>query len=618
MRFSLFASALLCSAASVTLAPPSAAQTLQATLYQSGFSQPVFLCSPPGDLARQFVVEQTGRIRIIKNGATLATPFLHLGSAATGGLGKISTGSERGLLGLAFHPNYAANGRFYVNYTNISGSTVIAQYQVSSNPDVAGTTELPLLTIAQPQSNHNGGCIQFGADGMLYIGMGDGGNANDTGTGHATIGNGQSPSTLLGKILRIDVDLPAPYVPASNPYFGAGDPLDEIWHMGVRNPFRFSFDRANGDLYIGDVGQDAVEEVSFAPAGVSGLNFGWKCMEGTSCTGLGGCTCNAPALTPPIKDYPQSPGGHCSVIGGYVYRGTNVCGLQGTYFYADYCSSAIWTFQYTAGGSVTNHTTRTTELEPAGTPTIGSISSFGEDAQGELYVCDYSDGEIYRIDPAGGAADCNANGIADGCDLQSGFSLDCNGNQIPDECDLASGAALDCNANNVPDSCDISAGTSQDINSNGIPDECECAGGAPPVVYCTAKLNSQFCMPSIGYSGAPSLSNGNFHVTATLVLNNKSGLLFYGSLPHNAPFQGGTMCVRPPVHRTPTANSGGNPTGTSCTGNYNFDFSAWINLGFDPALQVVGHQVNAQFWSRDPQDPFTTSLTDAVQFFICQ
>ena len=612
----LWAGTALLLAATVTSAPASA-QQLQATLVQNGFSNPSFVCSPPGDLSRLFVLEQlTGRIRIIKNGATLATPFLNLGST---GLAKISTGSERGLLGLAFHPQYASNGYFYVNYTATSGATTIERYSVSGgNADLADTTSgLVLLSIAQPQSNHNGGCIQFGSDDKLYIGMGDGGGANDTGSGHATVGNAQSPDTLLGKILRIDVDLPAPYIPPDNPFVGPGSPLDEIWHLGVRNPWRFSFDRLTGDLYIGDVGQNAVEEVDFAAAGVSALNFGWRCMEGTACTGLSGCTCNAPTLTLPIKDYSQGAA-HCSVVGGYVYRGSNICGLDGTYFYADYCSTSIWSFKY-VNGQLTNFTDRTAELEPAGTPTISAITSFGEDAAGEIYICDYADGEIYRIDPAGGLADCNQNGIPDLCDIQNGTEADCDGNLVPDSCDIASGAVPDCNGNLVPDSCDIAAGTSLDVNMNGIPDECECAGGAPPFVYCTAKINSQFCLPTISFSGAPKLSGGPpFLITATQVLNNKNGLLFYGYQAQALAFQGGYLCVRSPIRRTPITGSGGSPSGLDCSGVLTFDFSAQMTSGFDPLIQVAGQQVNAQFWSRDPQDPYTTNTTDAVQFQICQ
>jgi hypothetical protein len=301
-----------------------------------------------------------------------------------------------------------------------------------------------------------------------------------------------------------------------------------------------------------------------------------------------------------------------------VYRGTNICGLQGTYFYADYCSTNIWSLKY-SGGQVTQFTNRTTELEPAGVATISSITSFGEDAAGELYIVEYGDGQIWRIDPAGGLVDCNGNGLNDMCDIQSGLEADCNANWIPDACEIASGTTPDCNANAVPDSCDIASGTSIDTNGNGIPDDCECQGGAPPFTYCSTKINSQFCLPAIGFTNTPKLSGGPpFVITAVNILNNKSGLLFYGYQAHSAPFQGGTMCVLPPVRRTPTQNSGGSPIGNDCTGILSFDFSAWITTGGDPFIQVVGQQVNAQYWSRDPQDPFTTNTTNAVQFQICQ
>jgi hypothetical protein len=591
-------------------------QALQATLVQGGFASPIFLTAPAGDLQRLFVVEQGGKIRIVKNGGILPAPFLDLGST---GLNKIVSGGESGLLGLAFHPSYAANGFFYVNYTAAgTGATVIERYQVSAgNPDLANTgSGFPLLTIPQPQSNHNGGCLLFGGDGKLYVGMGDGGGGNDQGTGHAPEGNAQSPSTLLGKMLRLDVDLPAPYVPPDNPWVGPGGPLDEIWHFGLRNPWRFSFDRLTGDMWIGDVGQNAFEEISFAAAGAGGLNFGWRCMEANNCTGLSGCTCNSPALTNPVHAISHG-GGHCAVTGGYVYRGTTVCGLQGTYFFADYCSSAIWSFRY-VNGQVTQLTTRTIELEPAGAPTIDVVSSFGEDGAGELYIVDHS-GEIYRIDPAGGSVDCNGNGLADACDIQNGTESDCNSNWIPDSCEIAGGTVPDCNLNAVPDSCDLASGTSLDTNGNAVPDECECQGGAPPFAYCTAKINSQFCTPAIDFSGVPSLTApAPFVIHADQLLNNRNGFLFYGYGAQAAPFQGGVMCVAPPVRRTPVQNSGGSPTGFDCTGTLTFDFSAWMAAGHDPLLAVVGQQVNAQFWSRDPQDPWGANTTDAVQAQICQ
>ena len=592
------------------------AQALQATLVQSGFGSPIFVCSPPGDLQRLFVVEQGGMIKIIRNGSTLATPFINLGA---GGLNKIVSGGEQGLLGLAFHPNYAANGFFYVNYTAAgTGSTVIERYSVSANPDVAtATSGLTLLTIAQPQSNHNGGCVQFGPDGKLYIGMGDGGAGNDTGAGHdAAVGNGQSPATLLGKMLRLDVDLPAPYIPADNPYATSATVLHEIWDFGVRNPWRFSFDRQTGDMYIGDVGQGAWEEIDFSAAGVGNLNFGWRCMEGNHCTGLTGCTCNSAALTGAIAEYDHGQG--CAVTGGYVYRGNTVCGLNGTYFYSDYCSSNIWSFKYT-GGAVTQFTNRTTELEPAGAPTINNVSSFGEDGSGELYIVDIGDGEIYRIELAGSQADCNSNGQPDACDIAAGTALDCNANGIPDTCDIATGQSLDCNSNGIPDTCDIAAGISFDVNTSGVPDECECPGGVPPTTYCTAKVNSLLCVPTIAVTGTPSATSTTpCLITASSVINNKMGLLFYGYQAGTVPFQAGTMCSQPPRRRTPTQNSGGSATGANCSGTFSFDINAWISSGADPALQVPGQWIGCQFWSRDPGDSFGSSLSNAVRAQICQ
>jgi len=609
----LFVSLLLI----LALAPRVVAQSLQASLFQGGFTQPVYATAPPGDLTRMFVVEQGGKIKVIRNGATLATPFLNLGS---GGLGKISSGGERGLLGLAFHPNFATNRYVFVNYTAAgSGATVIERYTASSaNPDVALTgSGVVFLTIAQPQNNHNGGCIQFGPDGKLYIGTGDGGGAGDQGTGHATGGNAQSPASLLGKILRIDVNLPAPYIPSDNPYFGSSTTLREIWHFGMRNPWRWTFDRQTGEMYFGDVGEGAREEVSVAPAGVSNLNFGWRCMEGFNCTGLSGCTCNAASLKPAVYDYPHNVG--CSVIGGYVYRGAAICGLQGTYFFGDYCTSKIWSMRV-VNGQATQVMDRTHEIEPPGSTTvsIATISAFAQDAAGELYVIDYTDGEIYRIEPGSAQSDCDGDGAPDACEIASGSEQDCNANTVPDSCEIASGAAPDCNSNGVPDSCDIASGASTDVNGNGRPDECDCQGGAPPVIYCTAKMNSLGCTPSIGFSGYASASNATpFLVTASQVLNRKSGVLIYGYWANIVPFQGGLACVGAPIRRTPPQTSGGSATGTNCSGTFSFDFNAFIASSADPVLQL-GAVVTCQYWSRDPASTFASSLTNAVRAQICQ
>jgi glucose/arabinose dehydrogenase len=370
------------------------AQTLTKTLVTSGVQGAVYVTSPLRDYRRLFVVQLDGRIRIVKNGTLLTTPFLNVGAT---GLNKITWGGERGLLGLAFHPNYSQNGFFYICYTNLQGNPVIERYQAnSSNPDIANAQSgtLVLGPISHPQSNHNGGCLQFGPDRKLYLGMGDGGGADDAGPGHAPGGNGQSGGTLLGKIIRLDVDLPFPHIPSDNPFIGDPQVMDEIWALGVRNPWRFSFDRYTGDLWMGDVGQETKEEINFAPSGAAGLNYGWRCMEGFACTGLSGCTCNAPSLTLPVHDYDHGSG-CASVTGGYVYRGRLIPNLEGTYFFADYCKRKVWSFKL-VGGQVTNFLERTNEIVNTG-GTISSIASFGEDALGELYLCDSSGGRVYRI-----------------------------------------------------------------------------------------------------------------------------------------------------------------------------------------------------------------------------
>ncbi|GJM16711.1 MAG: hypothetical protein DHS20C13_20380 [Thermodesulfobacteriota bacterium] len=350
----------------------------------SGFSSPLFLTSPAGDFQRQFVVEQnSARIKIIKNGTVLPTPFIDLNS-------KAGSGGEQGLLGLAFHPDYANNGFFYVNYTNNSGNTVLARYKVSSsNPDIADpNSEFIFTTINQPFGNHNGGMLAFSPnDGFLYYFLGDGGSGNDPGN------RAQNPQRRLGKIHRIDVDSGFS-VPPNNPFVGDPSTLDSIWSLGVRNPWRVSFDRLNGDLYIGDVGQGDREEVSWQPGNSGGgENYGWRCMEGTQCTGLSGCTCNAPELTIPIHDY-DSTQSDCSVTGGYVYRGSAIPSLDGTYFFADYCTGRIWSFKWN-GSTMTEFQERTAELAPD-TGAINNITSFGEDAAGEIYIVD-QDGEIFKI-----------------------------------------------------------------------------------------------------------------------------------------------------------------------------------------------------------------------------
>jgi glucose/arabinose dehydrogenase len=351
-----------------------------------GFSEPLYLTAPAGDLNRVFIVEQSSAsIKIIKNGIVLTTPFLNIDP-------KVGSGGEGGLLGLAFHPNYASNGFFYVNYTDNSGDTVVARYKVSSNPDIADpSSELIMMTVDQPFSNHNGGMLAFSPnDDYLYIGLGDGGSSFDPGN------RAQDGNTELGKMLRIDVGNGTTFTAAANnPFDDDPDFLDTIWALGFRNPWRYSFDRLNGDLYIADVGQGAKEEISFQPgSSQGGENYGWRCMEGKDCTGLSGCTCNAPGLTIPLHDYTHS-GGNCSVTGGYVYRGAAIPDLDGTYFFADFCTGKIWSF-VRSGNTVSQFTDRSLELRPITGETINNVSSFGEDDKGEMYIVD-RDGEIFKI-----------------------------------------------------------------------------------------------------------------------------------------------------------------------------------------------------------------------------
>jgi len=335
---------------------------------------------------RLFIAQKGGSIRIWNGSQLLATPFLTIPG--------VSTDNERGLLGLAFHPQYAQNGRFFVNYTNAAGNTVIARYRVSGNPDVAdAASAVTLRTIAQPAANHNGGQLAFGADGFLYVGMGDGGGSCDN--AGATC-NAQRDNSLLGKLLRLDVDQNVgtpPYygIPAGNPFAGAGDPLDEIWAEGLRNPWRFTPDRLTGGWFIADVGQGSREEVSYQDRGsAGGENYGWKMMEGSQCSAcsLDGCPaappCNSPLLTLPILEYTHALG--CSITGGYVSRGTRVPYLQGAYLYGDLCSGRLWWAKQ-------NGNAWTGTLFPI---TAGSLYTFGEDAAGELYVA-RGNGELSRI-----------------------------------------------------------------------------------------------------------------------------------------------------------------------------------------------------------------------------
>ncbi len=354
---------------------PALALEIKLVPIATGLASPVGITHVDDDSGRLFVTLRDGRIMVIRNGVVVPTPFLDLRSI-------VLSGGEQGLLGLAFHPQYTLNGFFYVNYTDLAGDTVIARYRVSpfdherADPNSAKV----LLRIDQPFANHNGGQLAFGPDGFLYIATGDGGSGGDPGN------RAQSLGTLLGKILRIDVDSGDPYaIPPTNPFAGSPGARGEIWAYGLRNPWRFSFDRDTGDLFIGDVGQGQWEEVNFQPAfSGGGENWGWRCLEGTHPFNTDNCNLNV--LEPPILEYGHHEGPHCSVTGGFRYRGLIHPDLQGVYFYGDFCSGWIFGARETPSGWTTELLIDT-ELR---------ISSFGEDQAGEIYVADIA-GTIWRI-----------------------------------------------------------------------------------------------------------------------------------------------------------------------------------------------------------------------------
>lgn len=353
----------------------------------TGLNAPVYATAPDGD-PRLFIVEQRGVVRILENGVLRPTPFLDIDSLVAGP----ETSSERGLLGLAFHPDYGTNGRFFVHYTDLDGNTAVAEYVVSGDPNLAdhGSKRI-VLGVRQPYANHNGGQLEFGPlDGYLYLSLGDGGLGGDPED------RAQNPDSLLGKILRLDVDGVLPYaVPPTNPFVGVPGARPEIWALGLRNPYRTCFDRVTGDLWIADVGQGAWEEVSFEPAGSpGGANYGWDLMEGRHCFPPSS-SCLSDTLVLPVIELDHG-GGRCAVTGGRVYRGNGIPWLRGTYFYGDWCSDQIWSLRYD-GITVTDSTERTQELAPNEPGAfINSITGFAEDGFGELYVVD-GGGELYRI-----------------------------------------------------------------------------------------------------------------------------------------------------------------------------------------------------------------------------
>jgi cysteine-rich repeat protein len=375
--------------------PSTAGTALDSVLVQGGFRMPVHVTAPRLDPNRLFVVTQEGVIYIIKNGTLLGTPFLDLSDDVPD---TISCCGEQGLLSMAFDPNYETNGFFYVSYTapvdayggvpcpgqGGGGDNVVSRYQVSGNPDVADeTSKVELLRVDQPYSNHNGGLIAFNEppDTHLFFGVGDGGGADDP------CESGQNALLRLGKLLRLNVTDTPPVTP-------------DIWAIGLRNPWRWTFDRANGDLYIADVGQNQWEEVDYqAGPTVSGVDYQWDDMEARHChEPMIGCLTDG---TQPVLEYDHSQG--CSITGGHVYRGCAMPDIQGRYFYSDICSGFIKSFSGVSGGNAQDLQDHTTDVDPGGGNSIGGVSSFGQDARGELYIVDYgsggADGEVYKIVP---------------------------------------------------------------------------------------------------------------------------------------------------------------------------------------------------------------------------
>ena len=370
-----------------TPAPPPPTLQLELVPVASGFTSPLDIQQAGDGSGRLFVVEQGGTIKIIQSGNVLGTPYLDISSS-------VASGGELGLLGLAFHPNFTSNGCFYVNYTsNRNGKlqTFISEFRAATAAanTVNTTSEQNLFTVDQPEANHKGGGLAFGNDGFLYIGLGDGGGGGDM---HGTIGNAQDLTTRLGKMLRISVTCNGTFtIPSDNPFVANPTAAKEIWLYGLRNPFRFSIDHATGNLWIGDVGQNAFEEVDMLTPAQKGSNMGWRCKEGTHDFNFTG---NCPSLTlvDPIYDYDRSQG-DATVIGGYVYHGTNIAALSGNYVFGDFISGRIWSLTQNSQGKW-----MATLLANSG---ANNLAAFGQDAAGELYVAQIGTGTVARLHEVG-------------------------------------------------------------------------------------------------------------------------------------------------------------------------------------------------------------------------
>ena len=380
-------------------------KNLSSVLIADGYKKPVFITSSPNNAKLLYIVEQAGLIKIINDGKKLSRPFFDINKRV---VNPNRPGDERGLLGFAFHPNHTNNGKFYINYMDNDGNTIISEFSTNSELRADHKSERIILKLKQPYGNHNGGDIQFGPDGYLYISIGDGGKAGDP------LNAGQDLSSLFGKIIRIDIEQKPYGIPKSNPFFGQKDKREEIWAWGLRNVWRFSFDKQTGDKYLADVGQNKWEEVNFEPASSEGgLNYGWRIMEANHCYDPKE-NCPTEGLIKPIIEYPNDANHPafafriieelsfsetdvegCSVTGGYVYRGQKIKSMQGQYIFGDYCSGNIWTLKVVNGKAI-NFKNRTEEINIGGGEFTTYISSFGQDSDGEIYIIDYNGG-IYKL-----------------------------------------------------------------------------------------------------------------------------------------------------------------------------------------------------------------------------
>ena len=380
-------------------------KNLSSVLIADGYKKPVFITSYPNNAKLLYIVEQAGLIKIINDGKKLSRPFFDINKRV---VNPNRPGDERGLLGFAFHPNHTNNGKFYINYMDNDGNTIVSEFSTNSELRANHKSERIILKLKQPYGNHNGGDIQFGPDGYLYISIGDGGKAGDP------LNAGQDLSSLFGKIIRIDIEQKPYGIPKSNPFFGQKDKREEIWAWGLRNVWRFSFDKQTGDKYLADVGQNKWEEVNFEPASSKGgLNYGWRIMEANHCYDPKE-NCPTEGLIKPIIEYPNDANHPafafriieelsfsetdvegCSVTGGYVYRGQKIKSMQGQYIFGDYCSGNIWTLKVVNGKAI-NFKNRTEEINIGGGEFTTYISSFGQDSDGEIYIIDYNGG-IYKL-----------------------------------------------------------------------------------------------------------------------------------------------------------------------------------------------------------------------------